>query len=135
MRQNSFLWGRFAGLVLCLALVAGTSGCIYLAVGAVGAVGGYVVSPDTVEGTVNASLGETWDAAKEIMKVMGTVIEENEAVGQIMATISGTKVTITMLTINASSTKLSVKARKSFMPKIDIAQDVYTKIVTGIGGK
>ena len=45
------------------------------------------------------------------------------------------RVTVTLLTVNASTTKLSVKARKSFMPKIDVAQDVYTKIVSGMGGK
>jgi hypothetical protein len=34
--------------------------------------------------------------------------------------------------INISTTKLSVKARKSFMPKVDVAQDVYTKIVNNM---
>ena len=132
MIKNISFMRSFAGVILSAMLVLGTSGCVYLVVGAVGAVGGYVVSPDTVEGTVNSSFGETWDAAKEITKVMGTVVEENETVGQIVATISGSKVTVTMLTVNASSTKLSVKARKSFMPKIDLAQEVYTKIVSGM---
>jgi len=35
--------------------------------------------------------------------------------------------------MNASTSKLSVKARKSFMPKIDISQDVYAKIVNSMG--
>jgi hypothetical protein len=119
-------------MALCAALALGASGCVYVVIGAAGAVGGYVVSPDTVEGTVNASQGELWDAAKEITKVMGTIIEESEAAGQITATISGARVTVTILSLNASSSKLSVKARKSFMPKVDIAQDVYTKIVNGL---
>ena len=132
MRKNSILTRGFAGVILAVALALGTSGCVYVVVGALGAVGGYVVSPDTVEGTVNNSFGETWDAAKEITKVMGTIVEENESAGQVVATISGTRVTVTLLTVNASTTKLSVKARKSFMPKIDVAQDVYTKIVSGM---
>jgi hypothetical protein len=122
-----------AGIVLSLALALGSSGCVFLAVGAAGAVGGYAVSPDTVEGNVPFSLGQTWDAAKEITGIMGVVNEENERAGQMVATINGSRVTITLLTLNASTTKLSVKARKSFMPKIDLAQDVYTKIFNSMG--
>jgi len=82
MTKSRFFPQRFAGLALAALLAVGSSGCIYLVVGAAGAVGGYVVSPDTVEGTVSYSMGETWDAAKEIASVMGSVIEENEAQGK-----------------------------------------------------
>lgn len=135
MKINSSLFRCLAGMIVSVALVLGTSGCgIPFWVGALGAgvVGGYVVSPDTVEGTVENSFGEAWDAAKEVTKVMGTIISENEAAGQIIVTVSGTRVTVTMLSVNASTTKLSVKARKSFMPKIDVSQDVYTKIVNAM---
>ena len=37
-------------LVLFLSFTLCTSGCVYLVVGGIGALGGYVVSPDTVEG-------------------------------------------------------------------------------------
>jgi len=108
------------------------SGCVYLAIGAAGAVGGYVVSPDTVQGQVARSLDETWDSAKEIIGIMGQVLQENQQGSELIAMISGTKVTVTIVAINISTTKLSVKARKSFMPKIDVAQDVYTKIVNNM---
>ena len=113
-------------------LAAPLSGCVYLAIGAAGAVGGYVVSPDTVAGTVNKSLDETWDTAKEIVRIMGQIQQENQPGGELIAMISGTKVTVTLTAINTTSTKLSVKARKSFMPKIDLAQDVYAKIVNNM---
>ncbi|NTV29151.1 MAG: hypothetical protein HGA80_03610 [Candidatus Omnitrophica bacterium] len=133
MRHTTNSFGGLAVALLSATLVLASSGCVYLAVGALGVVGGYVVSPDTVEGTINFSLGETWDASKEIVRIMGTVVEENEAIGQLVATVNGTRVTVSILTINSSSSKLSVKARKSFMPKIDVAQDVYTKIVNSMG--
>ena len=129
------LYSRFlAGALLSVTLALGTSGCVPLWVGAlgVGVVGGYVVSPDTVEGSLNYSMGETWDAAKEITQIMGQVVEENEAGGQIVITIGGTRVSVTLYNVSASTTRLSVKARKSFMPKIDVAQDVYTKIVNSL---
>jgi hypothetical protein len=121
-------------VLFVLALVPVMAGCIPLWVGAlgVGAVGGYVVSPDTVEGQVMASLEETYDAAKQITTIMGQVIEESPNGSQLVAMISGTRVTVTLIAINVSSTKMSVKARKSFMPKIDVAQDVYTKIINSM---
>ncbi len=118
-------------VVLSVTLILASSGCAPMLIGAlaVGAVGGYVVSPDTVEGTTARSLGEAWDAAKEIAGIMGSIVEENERVGLIVANINGSRVTITLTTLNAASTKMSIKARKSFMPKIDLAQDVYTKVM------
>ncbi len=114
-------------LAVMLAFSAG--GCVVLAVGAAGVVGGYVISPDTVEGSIAHSVEEAWDAAKEITGIMCKVVEENGPQGVIVAEINASRVTITMMSINATTTKLTIKARKSFMPKIDIAQDVYIKIV------
>jgi hypothetical protein len=116
-------------LILTVLLAFSAGGCVVLAVGAAGVVGGYVISPDTVEGSVARSIEETWDAAKEITGIMGKVVEENNQQGLVVAEINATRVTITMLSINATTTKITIKARKSFMPKIDVAQDVYIKIV------
>jgi hypothetical protein len=119
-------------LLFLLLLTVPLSGCVYLAIGAVGVVGGYVVSPDTVQGQVARSRDEAWDSAKEIIGIMGQVLQENQPGSELIAMISGTKVTVTLVAVNVSTTKLSVKARKSFMPKIDVAQDVYTKIVNNM---
>lgn len=111
-------------------LLLGT-GCAPVVIGAlaVGAVGGYVVSPDTVAGSTSNAFGEVWDAAMEITGIMGAVQEEDERSGYIVALINGSRVTVTLLSVNSTTTKLSVKARKSFMPKVDLAQDVYAKII------
>jgi len=120
-------------MVLVTALAV--AGCVPLWVGAgvVGVVGGYSVSPDTVEGTVPYALEEVWDTAKEIVSIMGYISEEGPNGTQVIATIGGSRVTVTLMSINLSTTKISVKARKAFMPKIDVAQDVYTKIVNALG--
>ncbi len=103
-----------------------------LAVGAAGVVGGYVISPDTVEGTVTRSTDEVWNMAREITGIMGRVVEENSSQGALIAEINAARVTVTMVSINSTTTKLTVKARKAFMPKIDLAQDVYGKIMNGL---
>ncbi len=119
----------FLAVILACACAFSAGGCIYLAVGAAGVVGGYVVSPDTVEGSVPRSFEETWNAAQEIAGIMGKVLEENNTQGFLVAEINDSRVTVTMVAVNATTTKISIKARKSFMPKIDLAQDVYAKIV------
>jgi len=115
--------------ILAVLLAFSTSGCVMLAVGAAGVVGGYVISPDTVEGSVGRSFEETWDSAKDITSIMGRLVQENASQGVLMAEISAANVTVTLVPVNSTTTKLTVKARKSFMPKIDLAQDVYIKIV------
>lgn len=110
-------------------LAPSLSGCVYLAIGAAGAVGGYVVSPDTVEGTIARPSSEVWDSAREIAAIMGSVVQSVDTSGEIEAMISGARVLVKISSINAATTKVSVKARKAFIPKVDLAQDVYSKII------
>ena len=53
-----------------------------------------------------------------------------EDIGVITAKISGTKVTVTAISLNDSSVKISVKARKFGMPKISVSQNVFVKIMS-----
>ena len=113
-------------LAVCL------NGCVYLAIGGVGALGGYIVSPDTVEGLAESGTGQVWDTAVEVVSIMGLVESKNEAGGVIKARISGASVTVMVLEMSSSSVKLSVKARKHYLPKISLAQDVFVKIMSRV---
>lgn len=115
--------------VLLFFLIFSSTGCIYLIVGGVGAVGGYIVSPDTVEGLTEHDQAAVWDAALEIISIMGIVEEENKDAATIVAKVSGATVTIMITPINDSTVKLSIKSRKLHLPRISIAQDVFVKIM------
>ena len=118
---------------VCLAM--SLSGCVYLVVGSVGALGGYVVSPDTVEGVVAGyEQSQVWDAAVETISIMGVISESNDAAGVLICDLQGTKVTITTERMSDTAIKLTVKARKVFLPKIKVAQDVYVKIERYLSG-
>ena len=108
------------------------SGCVYLVVGGIGAVGGYIVSPDTVEGITNSDVAYVWETAIETVSVMGLITESEEASGMILASIHGTKLTITVVSLSVSTTKVTVKARKAFLPRISLAQDVFVKIMSRV---
>ena len=111
------------------------SGCIYLVVGGIGALGGYVISPDTVEGIVHADEKELWDKANNVLAIMGSIDEVNEEGGVILANVAGAKVSVVMLPYDEDSMKIRVKARKAFLPKISTAQDVYVKIMSEVSEK
>ena len=121
----------FAMIVLVPLLLA-SSGCIYLVVGGIGAVGGYIVSPDTVEGITDNEADIVWDTAIETLSVMGLIEEQDEAAGMILASVPAAKITVTMVTLSESTTKLTVKARKAFLPRISLAQDVFVKIMSRV---
>lgn len=105
------------------------SGCVYVVVGSLGALGGYVISPDTVEGIIdNKTYDDVWDAVIETISDMGLIDEKNNSAGIVIAKIRGTKVNITVFRLSDSAVKLTIKARKAFLPRINIAQDVYVKI-------
>lgn len=112
-------------------LLVTSSGCVYLIVGGVGALGGYIVSPDTVEGIISdRDYDAVWDSSVEVVSLIGVIVERSDDAGMLLAKVQGNKVTVTVTPMSTKTIKLSVKARKAFLPKITVAQDVYIKIVS-----
>jgi len=116
--------------ILLLLLLFSLTGCVYLAVAGLGAVGGYVASPDSVEGVTDKDMVTIWDAAVEIVSIMGLIEQQHEDAGIVVAKIHGATVTITVTPLSQTAVKLNVKARKAVLPKIGIAQDVFVKIMS-----
>lgn len=100
-----------------------------MVIGGLGAVGGYAVSSDTIEGVLSYDQLDTWDATKEVVSIMGVIEEDSEESGVVIAKINGAKVTINIISLTDENTKIRIKARKALLPKISTAQDVYVKIV------
>ena len=123
--------GAFLGIGLA---VLSLTSCVYLVAGGIGALGGYVVSPDTVEGVTDHDYLTVWDAAVEIAGIMGTIREKYESSGIVVAKISGSKVTVTVTQMGENTVKLSVKSRKWFFPRINTSQDVFVKTMTYLTG-
>ena len=118
----------FTALLLCLTLT--TAGCVYFVVGGLGALGGYVASPDTVEGVVtDTNYAQVWSAAIDVISIMGVIGERSDAGGILICKVQGSKVTITIFRSTSDAIKISVKSRKAFFPKIKLSQDIYIKIV------
>jgi len=100
-----------------------------LVIGGAGAVGGYAVTRDTFEGVSSKGQEELLTAAHKVLTIMGTITEENLKDGQIKARVNGNRVTVQVIQINLTTSKLRVKARNALFPRIGVAQEVYTKIM------
>ncbi len=125
MLPRRMLHGCFALLLACLA-----SGCVPLLVGAgVGVLGGYAVSRDTFEGVTGHGQDEIWDAAVQVTSIMGEVSSSDRKGGEILAHINAADVTVSVLPVNLTTTKIRIKARRGIFPRIATAQEVYTKII------
>jgi hypothetical protein len=116
-------------LLLAVFLCMFSSGCVFLVVGAAGAVGGYAVTRDTFEGMSSKGQEEIMTAAHKVLSIMGTISDERPKDGEIVATVYGDHVTVDVIQINLTTSKLRVKARKAIFPRLAIAQEVYTKIM------
>jgi len=120
---------KFLFVIFILFLSVSVSGCFYLVLGGVAAVGGYAVSPDTIQGETEKDYDEVWDAAVDVASIMGKVDYKSDKIGEISALINGARIRIDVSQLTPSMARIKVKARKSFFPSISTAQDVYVKIM------
>src|SRR5580698_11442531 len=116
-------------VLLAASLCIFSSGCAFLIIGGVGAVGGYAVTRDTFEGVSSKGQEELLTAAHKVLSIMGVITDERPKDGEIVATVYGNHVTVDVIQINLTTSKLRVKARRDLLPSIGVAQEVYTKIM------
>jgi len=116
-------------LILVGMMCVSFSGCWFLVIGGAGAVGGYAVSQDTFEGISSKGQEELITAAHKVLAIMGSITDERPKDGEIVATVNGATVHITVIQLNLTTSKLRVKARKDMFPCRSVAQEVYTKIM------
>lgn len=115
-------------LALCVPLIA-LSGCVVLIAGSVGAVGGYAVTRDTIQGEYDAGYSRAWKAAVETCNTLGTVTTRDSARGRVEAQIDGAKVRVEITQLTPIALRIKVKARKGLFPRLGTAQNVFVKIV------
>ncbi|MFA7676691.1 MAG: hypothetical protein WCY34_00810 [Candidatus Omnitrophota bacterium] len=104
-------------------------GCVPALIG-VGVVTGYALSGDSATGNVNSEYRVLWDLSLDKLETMeAEIVLINESKGMIKAVISENSVVVKVNTINSSTQRLRVSARRCFMPRPQFAQKVFFKIV------
>ncbi len=124
MRKRAFFY-----LLLPLVLL-NISGCAPLIVGgAVGALGGYAISKDTIAADTDKPYDLLWNSAVTLARYRGTVKEEDATRGYIQMEAESSLVWIRLIRLTRATTRLRVSARKYRFPNLSLAQDILVKII------
>lgn len=115
----------FIVMLVCCML---SSGCIFIVAG-VGALGGYAISKDTIQGETERTRDSVWNTAKSVLNTMGSVITEDKRKGEFEADFSPSFVKVKIEELTPKTTRLRVSARKYMFPNISLAQKIYIKII------
>lgn len=114
--------------LLCVSLVS--CGCAPLIIGgAVGALGGYAISKDTVQGETDTSYDTLWNAALTVSRIRGTVKSEDSIRGYLELEAESSKVYIRLIRLTQATTRLRISCRKYHLPNLTLAQDLFVKIM------
>lgn len=120
------------GFILLLCLVPYVCGCAPLIIGAAaGGLGAYAISKDTVQGDTDKGYDTLWDSALNVSRAYGLIQAENSATGSIELGAKSSKVWIKLFRLTEATTRLKVSARKYHFPNMELAQDIFVKIITG----
>jgi len=119
--------------VMAILLIPLVCGCATLIIGAAaGGLGAYAVSHDTVQGDTDKKYEALWDSALAVSKTYGIIQSENFDLGIIELGAQSSKVTIKLIRMTQATTRVRVSARKYCFPNMELAQDVFVKVITGV---
>jgi hypothetical protein len=120
-------------IALVLFILPVVCGCVPLIIGAAaGGLGAYAVSKDTVQGDNDKGFDLLWESAINIAKQGGIIQQENIQTGCIELTVDSSKVWIRLIRLTRATTRIRISARKFHFPNIELAQDLFVKIVSGV---
>ncbi|MFC1703942.1 DUF3568 family protein [Candidatus Omnitrophota bacterium] len=112
----------FIGISLC--------GCAALIIGgAVGALGGYAISKDTIQGETSKDFDSLMFSAKSVLEMMDAYNVDELPYGVIRARIGKTRATITITQLTSTTSRIKVKCRRYIFPNIELSEKLYVRIV------
>ncbi len=124
-------FGGMKFLVIPLIIIS-LCGCAPLIIGgAVGAIGAYAVSKDTIQGDTDKPYDSLWDSAVFVVTSKGAIKQENKLKGYIELKDNSSQIYIRMLRLTRSTVRIRVSARKYHLPNLNLAQEIFTKIMDG----
>lgn len=117
-----------AGIFLFCFFLMSLCGCVFVAGGAAGVAGGYMLARDTIAGEYQVKYKAAWKASLDACSTLGDILEQDYNNGVILATIDRVNVKVMLGELSDKSTSVKVKARKALFPQIGTAEKVFVKI-------
>ncbi len=117
-------------LVLVPFIMVNILGCVALIIGgAAGALGAYAVSNDKIQGETDKPYYMLWDSALRVSRIRGIIKQEDATKGYIELQSESSKVWIRLTKLTQATTRLEVSSRKHRFPNMELAQDLFVKIM------
>lgn len=91
-------------------------------------IGMAIFGKDNSQQELDAGYDRVFDASIEVIRNSGKVLNENRQTGMIKAGVEGADVTVNIEKINGGKTKLTISARKFFMPEAKIAAGLVYQV-------
>jgi len=110
-------------------LTVSLTSCVFVVAGTIGAVGGYAVTRDTIQGEYDAPYGKAWTVSSDVCGILGSVVSRDRATGTINAVIDQAKVKVEVIQLTPEAIRIKVKARRGFFPRVGTSEKVFVKIV------
>ena len=111
-------------------LTAFSCGCVAFFVGsAIGALGGYAISRDTIQIETDRTYDELWASAVAVAKMKGTITNEDKAKGYLEIEIDSSRAIVQVIQLTKGTTRLKVSARRLGLPNMKLAQEIFVKIL------
>jgi len=112
--------------LLCLSL----AGCAPLIVGAaVGALGGYAISKDTIQGNTDKNYDLLWESAINVARMRGNIKTEDSVRGYLELEVNSSKVYVRLIRLTQATTRLRVSAKRYHLPNLSLAEDIFVRII------
>ena len=114
-------------VILSIFYLLSISGCVAVLVGA-GVAGGIAISEDTVKLERDTSFRRAWAVSTNTVKSMGSITLQDKTAGKIEAIVRDTKIHLNVLPVTPKTVRIEVKARKNFLPNINLATEIINTI-------
>ena len=84
-----------------------------------------------MQGDSDKSYEALWESAVNVARIRGMIQQENSSTGYIELSAESSKVWIRLIRLTQATTRIKISARKFHFPNMDLAQDIFVKIVAG----
>lgn len=121
---------KFLFFLSLISFIFISAGCVPLVIGgAAGALGAKALSKDAVQGETDKSYDSLWNAAYTVSRIRGTIRQEDSIRGYIELQVGSSKADIRLIKLTHATTRIKISARKYHLPDIDLAQELFVKIM------
>ena len=116
--------------LLFLPLLA--TGCAPILIGGAAAASAIVVSQDFATTSIDVSYRRAWSAANDELKRIGQVDRSFQKLGEINATVEGSRVKVKISRLTEKTVDIKVSARKNLLPNTELAQIILASIIRNL---